>query len=77
MAFARRSEGEAKIGQVLQRQLVLPRAPGLGEQGRVAAQAAGVDMPIAQAVAALLEGSVSVDEVVDGLLARPLRSESF
>ena len=44
---------------------------------RRAAQAAGVDMPIAQAVAALLEGSVSVDEVVDGLLARPLRSESF
>jgi glycerol-3-phosphate dehydrogenase (NAD(P)+) len=41
---------------------------------RAAAQA-GVDMPIAAAVCALLSGETSVDEVVERLLARPLRSE--
>ncbi|HEV2867295.1 MAG TPA: NAD(P)H-dependent glycerol-3-phosphate dehydrogenase, partial [Allosphingosinicella sp.] len=40
-----------------------------------AADALGVDMPIAGAVCALLAGEASVDEVVERLLARPLRSE--
>jgi glycerol-3-phosphate dehydrogenase (NAD(P)+) len=40
-----------------------------------AARAAGVDMPIVAAVCALLAGEASVDEVVERLLARPLRSE--
>jgi glycerol-3-phosphate dehydrogenase (NAD(P)+) len=40
-----------------------------------AAKAAGVDMPIVDAVCALLAGEASVDEVVERLLARPLRSE--
>jgi glycerol-3-phosphate dehydrogenase (NAD(P)+) len=40
-----------------------------------AAKAAGVDMPIVQAVCALLAGEASVDEVVGRLLSRPLRSE--
>jgi glycerol-3-phosphate dehydrogenase (NAD(P)+) len=35
----------------------------------------GVDMPIVAAVCALLDGKAGVDEVVDTLLARPLRSE--
>ena len=39
------------------------------------AEAAGVDMPIVKAVCLLLEDGASVDEVVEGLLARPLRSE--
>lgn len=39
-----------------------------------AAAAAGVDMPIAGAVAALLAGA-SVRDVIEGVLARPLRSE--
>jgi glycerol-3-phosphate dehydrogenase (NAD(P)+) len=34
-----------------------------------------VDMPIAGAVAALLDGSMSVDEVIASLLARPLKAE--
>ena len=42
---------------------------------RQAARAAGVDMPVVEAVCALLDGSAQVDEVVDALLARPLRSE--
>jgi glycerol-3-phosphate dehydrogenase (NAD(P)+) len=40
-----------------------------------AARAAGVDMPIVAAVCALLAGEASVDEVVERLLSRPLRSE--
>jgi len=40
-----------------------------------AAEAAGVDMPIVAAVCALLADDVSVGEVVESLLARPLRSE--
>ena len=40
-----------------------------------AAHAAGVDMPIVSAVCALLAGEASVEEVVERLLARPLRSE--
>lgn len=41
---------------------------------REAARAAGVDMPVTQAVCALLEGT-PVDRVVDALLSRPLREE--
>jgi glycerol-3-phosphate dehydrogenase (NAD(P)+) len=40
-----------------------------------AAVSIGVDMPIVSAVCALLTGKASVDEVVETLLARPLRSE--
>jgi glycerol-3-phosphate dehydrogenase (NAD(P)+) len=40
-----------------------------------AAREAGVDMPIVDAVCALLKGEASVDEVVETLLARPLRTE--
>jgi glycerol-3-phosphate dehydrogenase (NAD(P)+) len=46
-------------------------APVLAE----AARAAGVDMPIIDAVCALLEGRAAVREVIEHLLARPLRSE--
>lgn len=42
-----------------------------------AADAAGVDMPIVGAVCALLAGEVSVDAVVERLLARPLKSETI
>ena len=36
---------------------------------------AGVDMPIASAVDAVLEGRLSVDEAMDALLARPFKAE--
>ena len=38
-------------------------------------RAAGVELPICGAVAALLAGSVTVDDAIAALLARPLRSE--
>ena len=40
-----------------------------------AADAAGVDMPIVGAVCALITGEASVDDVMERLLARPLRAE--
>jgi glycerol-3-phosphate dehydrogenase (NAD(P)+) len=40
-----------------------------------AARDAGVEMPVVDAVCALLEGQAQVDDVIGGLLSRPLRSE--
>ncbi|PZU58755.1 MAG: glycerol-3-phosphate dehydrogenase [Sphingobium sp.] len=42
---------------------------------RDSARAAGVDMPIVEAVCALLDGSAPVTTIVEALLARPLRPE--
>ncbi|WP_375458634.1 NAD(P)H-dependent glycerol-3-phosphate dehydrogenase [uncultured Enterovirga sp.] len=39
------------------------------------ARASGVEMPIAEAVAAMLSGQLSVDEAFAALMTRPLRSE--
>lgn len=39
------------------------------------AAAHGVDMPVASAVAAILAGSVTIDEAISGLLTRPFRAE--
>ena len=50
---------------------MLFRSPVLAE----AAKAAGIDMPIVDAVCALLEGTAKVDDVVKALLARPLKRE--
>ena len=35
-----------------------------------------VDMPIATAVAAILDGRISVDEAIENLLTRPLKAEA-
>ena len=40
------------------------------------ADSKGIDMPIVSAVARLLDGSAGVDQVLEGLLARPPRPES-
>src|SRR6478672_12782465 len=47
-------------------------APALMEMAR----AKNVDMPISGAVAAVLAGKMSVDEAIESLLTRPLKSES-
>ncbi|MDB5511660.1 MAG: glycerol-3-phosphate dehydrogenase [Enterovirga sp.] len=39
------------------------------------AREAGIEMPIAEAVAAVIAGAKGVDEVVEALMARPLRRE--
>lgn len=46
-------------------------APVLVEMAR----AKGVEMPISAAVAAILDGKVSVGDAIDGLLTRPFRAE--
>ncbi|MFZ1102696.1 MAG: NAD(P)H-dependent glycerol-3-phosphate dehydrogenase [Hyphomicrobiaceae bacterium] len=40
-----------------------------------AAAGKGIDMPIAQAVHAIVEGRQTVDQAIDALLSRPLRAE--
>ncbi len=42
---------------------------------REAAHDAGVEMPITEAVCALLEGKISVEAAVEALMARPIKSE--
>ena len=39
------------------------------------AAARGLEMPIAQAVHAVISGVATVDEAIEALLARPLRAE--
>jgi len=41
-----------------------------------AARSVGVEMPISEAVAALLEGKVGVKAAIEALLARPLKEEA-
>lgn len=43
---------------------------------REAARALGVEMPVVDAVCAVLDGSASADDAIRALLARPLRAES-
>lgn len=67
-------EGRTAAELLADRQTVAEGAHTAPVLERAAAEA-GVDMPIVGAVCALLSGSASVDEVVERLLARPLRSE--
>jgi glycerol-3-phosphate dehydrogenase (NAD(P)+) len=54
-----------------------PLAEGAETAGALAerAQTMGIDMPIAAAVAAILDGGLTVDAAIQQLLARPLRLE--
>jgi glycerol-3-phosphate dehydrogenase (NAD(P)+) len=36
----------------------------------------GIEMPITEAVAAIVSGTVSVDAAIEGLLTRPFQDES-
>jgi glycerol-3-phosphate dehydrogenase (NAD(P)+) len=67
-------EGQSAAGLLANRRTVAEgafTAPVL----RDAARAAGIEMPVVEAVCALLEGSAPVGQVVEALLARPLRPE--
>ena len=39
------------------------------------ARAKGIDMPISEAVAAILDGRIDIDTAIHGLLARPFKAE--
>lgn len=50
----------------------VPTAGAMAEM----ASACGIDMPIAQAVHAVIAGQMTVDQAIEALLARPLRAEA-
>ena len=50
-------------------------AAKVAEHRRVMANARGIDMPIASAVAAVLDGSLTVDAAIESLLTRPFKAE--
>ena len=60
--------GEAPSGKLAEGAFT---APVLLEMAR----ARSVDMPISEAVAAILDGSLTVDAAIESLLTRPLKSE--
>ncbi|RZJ26242.1 MAG: NAD(P)-dependent glycerol-3-phosphate dehydrogenase [Brevundimonas sp.] len=66
-------------GQTVEQALAGKRSVAEGYESapavRELAAKMGVDMPISLAVAALLGGETTVDEVIESLLSRPLRSE--
>ncbi len=66
-------------GQTVEQALAGKRSVAEGYESapavRELAAKMGVDMPISLAVAALLSGETTVDEVIDNLLSRPLRAE--
>jgi glycerol-3-phosphate dehydrogenase (NAD(P)+) len=68
-------EGRA-LGEVLKARLSVTE--GIYTAGAVVEMAAarGIDMPIARAVHAVISGLATVDEAIEALLARPLRSEA-
>ncbi|HVL73693.1 MAG TPA: NAD(P)H-dependent glycerol-3-phosphate dehydrogenase [Beijerinckiaceae bacterium] len=72
-AFGERLGAGAPVEEAAQGRLVegASTAPVLVELAR----AAGVDMPIAEAVAAVVAGRATVDEAIAALLSRPLKAE--
>lgn len=66
-------------GQTVEQALAGKRSVAEGYESAPAvrdlAARTGVDMPISQAVAALLAGETTVPEVIDDLLSRPLKAE--
>ena len=66
-----------RLAQGGKRDAAMPLAEGAdtAEALLIRARAAKVEMPIAEAVAAILRGAIGVDEAIRGLLARPLKAE--
>jgi glycerol-3-phosphate dehydrogenase (NAD(P)+) len=64
------------LSEVLGKRLTVTE--GVYTAGAVVEMAAsrGIDMPIAQAVHAVISGLATVDEAIEALLARPLRAEA-
>ena len=66
-------------GQTVEEALAGKRSVAEGYESapavRQLAEKMGVDMPICQAVASLLTGETTVDQVIDNLLSRPLKTE--
>ena len=67
-------------GQTVEQALAGKRSVAEGYQSAPAVRdlgmKLGLDMPIAYGVAALLAGEATVDQIIEGLLSRPLRAET-
>ena len=63
------------LEQALSGQLSVAEGVATAPAVRALAAALGVQMPICEAVAAVLAGEVSLRSAIDGLLSRPLKSE--
>jgi glycerol-3-phosphate dehydrogenase (NAD(P)+) len=68
-------EGRA-LGEVLKARLSVTEDVHTAGAVVEMAAARGIDMPIASAVHAVISGLATVDEAIEALLARPLRSEA-
>jgi glycerol-3-phosphate dehydrogenase (NAD(P)+) len=66
-------------GQTIEQALAGKRSVAEGYESapalRELARRKGVEMPICEATAALLAGEITVDEMIEGLLSRPLKAE--
>lgn len=66
--------GEAARALLSGRNPVVEGAPTAAAVVRIAASRA-IDMPLCTAVAAIITGTISIDQAIDDLLQRPLKSE--
>ena len=68
--------GEGRsLGEVLKSRLSVTEGVYTASAVVEIAAARGIEMPIAQAVHAVVSGLATVDEAIEALLARPLRPE--
>jgi glycerol-3-phosphate dehydrogenase (NAD(P)+) len=63
------------VDQALAGKLSVAEGAASAPAVRALARQLDVEVPISEAVAAILEGSVGIDEAIGGLLSRPLKSE--
>lgn len=69
--------GEGRsVGELLEAGMPLAEGAYTAAVATDLARQHGIDMPITSAVAAVIAGSMSVDEAIAGLVTRPLKSEN-
>ena len=64
------------LNEALARRLAVTEGVHTASAVVTLAKAHGIDMPIAEAVHAVISGAATVDEAIEALLARPLRAEA-
>jgi glycerol-3-phosphate dehydrogenase (NAD(P)+) len=70
--------GQGKsAGEMLSDRRTVAEGAFTGPVLQLAAREAGVDMPVTDAVCALLDGTMAIDAVAEALLSRPLRAEAL
>ncbi|MBV8061484.1 MAG: NAD(P)-dependent glycerol-3-phosphate dehydrogenase [Alphaproteobacteria bacterium] len=67
-------EGQ-KLADILAARNSVTEGVHTAEAAQTLARKSGVDMPVVEAVCGILQGTLAIDEAINGLLARPLKSE--